>query len=256
MALLNDLGFHTPKYSYVTYFLLLKRHLVSIRITIQIKATEETRYSMDCVALLQFGHSSPMSMGQHQHPMNSMHPNSNNKMSGFPPSNTSPSAAPNSQQQPSFTQQSGGMPPHSTGGMGGPNSFGNQNSFGGMPPGGYGGYGGMADMYPNNAGMNVCTLHINKLMSCKAMLSNGHIFILTVNPNQQVPMQSGQGGQSSSKSDFGLEDLNFDPDTLIGADGTGEQTDFGNVSFILNTAYDCYSGDHYSGNDHYRQRRL
>ena len=48
-------------------------------------------------------------------------------------------------------------------------------------------------------------------------------------------MQSGQGGQSSSKSDFGLEDLNFDPDTLIGADGTGEQTDFGNVSFVLNT---------------------
>ena len=44
-------------------------------------------------------------------------------------------------------------------------------------------------------------------------------------------MQSGQGGQSSSKSDFGLEDLNFDPDTLIGADGTGEQTDFGNVRF-------------------------
>ena len=66
-------------------------------------------------------------------------------------------------------------------------------------------------------------------------LSNVHIFILTVNPNQQVPMQSGQGGQSSSKSDFGLEDLNFDPDTLIGADGTGEQTDFGNVRFILNT---------------------
>merc|ERR1719410_1704205 len=88
--------------------------------------------------------------------------------------------------------------------MGGPNSFGNQNSFGGMPPGGYGGYGGMADMYPNNA----------------------------VNPNQQVPMQSGQGGQSSSKSDFGLEDLNFDPDTLIGADGTGEQTDFGNLEDV------------------------
>ena len=72
-------------------------------------------------------------------------------------------------------------------------------------------------------------------MSCKAILSNVHIFILTVNPNQQVPMQSGQGGQSSSKSDFGLEDLNFDPDTLIGADGTGEQTDFGNVRYILNT---------------------
>ena len=37
-------------------------------------------------------------------------------MPGFPPSNTSPSAAPNSQQQQSFTQQSGGMPSHSSGG--------------------------------------------------------------------------------------------------------------------------------------------
>ena len=101
-----------------------------------------------------------MSMGQHQHPMQSMHPNSNNKMPGFPPSNTSPSAAPNSQQQQSFTQQSGGMPSHSSGGgvgggMGGTNSFATQNSFGGMPPGGYGGYGGMADMYPNNTGKNI-----------------------------------------------------------------------------------------------------
>ena len=142
---------------------------------------------MDRVALLQFGHSSPMSMGQHQHPMQSMHPSSNNKMSGFPPSNTSPSAAPNSQQQPSFTQQSGGMPPHSTGGMGGPNSFANQNSFGGMPPGGYGGYGGMADMYPNNAGKNVCTLHINKLMSCKAIFIKRPYFYSYSEPKSASP---------------------------------------------------------------------
>ena len=61
-------------------------------------------------------------------------------------------------------------------------------------------------------------------------------------PNNQAPMQQQQMQQPNphqpqqnqqQKSDFGLDDLNFDPDTLIG-EGTGEQTDFGNVSYLFN----------------------
>ena len=48
---------------------------------------------------------------------------------------------------------------------------------------------------------------------------------------QQHPVQQ-SSSQPQAKSDFGLDDLNFDPDTLIGGPegATGEQTDFGNVS--------------------------
>ena len=49
--------------------------------------------------------------------------------------------------------------------------------------------------------------------------------------SQQQPVQQSHS-QQQAKSGFGLDDLNFDPDTLIGGPegATGEQTDFGNVS--------------------------
>ena len=56
-------------------------------------------------------------------------------------------------------------------------------------------------------------------------------------PMQNQPMQNSNNNQQQAKSDFGLDDLNFDPDTLIGAEGAGgEQTDFGNVSTEPKTA--------------------